>query len=807
MRLAISLSAVLIACMVRATYNLDCEQNQNGQSMSFFKTNGDLLLTGFFDVYDEKCSGPTSTGIHSMEMVATVVQILNSIHYIPGITLGLTLYEVCSYRSSDLQKALISFVVDKDCNNSTTPIAIYTTEDIQAKISPSIGLDIPIITAGPIIDVDIHAEAAVKFLIVNNIDVADVLVAQDLDVAQRFESVAKDNGLCLNRTVLAQNLGNLNDSSVVIVMTNKNIIKSIIESSSSVRVSHFIIIPLDGPLPPKPDFEYGSYVFQAYGSCPFVNSNNDSSNSNVINSNNDSSNSSHSGVPAAASEQLQAVSAQFVQTAADVLRAVDAYLGNANDGDNECGRNSSTAQCGAAAAAAAANRSAAGYYDAETVGRVLDRLLLLDGSDGEYNVTLVHVTEYGGGQTVGGYAQDSNGTRRLWLQRDGGGGQLTYLGKCSETDGGTCPTCRERPTAATAPASPPHGPLLVTWKVDVWIASTLTVSAVGATCAACIASFILMRVCKKDVMEGNPTFTFVLVAGTLLMYASAVPFAVLDSAAGWPRQAVCYAKLFGSSGSCAFVFSAMLARSMMIAACDCDSSFMSHVNGYLQTSLFAFTVGVQLALMVQFAAIHAAVVPSSDLCRVFVDGPLFLGTMSYDALLLALLCVTSPFVFRSKRNYREGACFAIATYLVSAVWLGWGAAYAALPGQWSDMCVMVGLTATATVIVITVFIPRTYMMMFGIVREQITSSLPSLGYGHGGGASVTDVNYRSTQALYDSVHVAAPKCQSSSFKGQSNPNYYSPAGSHIHSIPRSRPLTPVDEYDTPPSIDHRITRF
>lgn len=46
MRLAISLSAVLIACMVRATYNLDCDQNQNGQSMSFFKTNGDLLLTG-----------------------------------------------------------------------------------------------------------------------------------------------------------------------------------------------------------------------------------------------------------------------------------------------------------------------------------------------------------------------------------------------------------------------------------------------------------------------------------------------------------------------------------------------------------------------------------------------------------------------------------------------------------------------------------------------------------------------------------------------------------------------------------------
>lgn len=537
-------------------------------------------------------------------------------------------------------------------------------------------------------------------------------------------------------------------------------------------------------------------MFQAYGSCPFVSSNN--------------SNNNNSGDATVAPEQLQAVSEQFVQTAVDVLRAVDAYTGNANDEgvDDECGRNSSAGQCGPAAG----NQTAApgaGSYDVKTVGRVLDRLLLLDGSDGEYNVTLVHVTEYGGGgQTVGGYAQDSNGTRRLWLQRDDGGGaqQPLYLGKC-EADG-SCPTCRVLFAPTATPAAPSYGLLSVTWKEDVWIASTLTVSAVGAICAACIAAFVLVRVCKKDVMEGNPTFSFVLVAGTLLMYASAVPFAVQDSAAGWPRQAVCYAKLFGASGSCAFVFSAMLARSLMIAACDCDSSFMSHVNGYLQTSLFAFTVGVQLALMLQFVAIHAAVVPSSDLCQMFVNGPLFLGTMSYDALLMVLLCFTSPFVFRSKRNYREGACFAIATYLVFVVWLCWTTAYVALPRQWSDMCVMVGLTATATVVVVTVFIPRTYMMMFGIVREQITSSLPSLGYGHGGGgASITDVNYRSTQALYDSVHVAAPKCQSSSFKGQSNPNYYSPAGSHIQSIPRSRPLTPVDEYDSPPSIDNRITRF
>lgn len=38
--------SVLIACIVHASNSLECEQNQNGQSMSFFKTNGELSLTG-----------------------------------------------------------------------------------------------------------------------------------------------------------------------------------------------------------------------------------------------------------------------------------------------------------------------------------------------------------------------------------------------------------------------------------------------------------------------------------------------------------------------------------------------------------------------------------------------------------------------------------------------------------------------------------------------------------------------------------------------------------------------------------------
>lgn len=531
-------------------------------------------------------------------------------------------------------------------------------------------------------------------------------------------------------------------------------------------------------------------MFQAYGTCPFVNKS--GADGTINTSENGPMTTLATNTDIISSEV--AVSAQFVQTAADLLRILDAYNEKADE-QTECARNAS-AECSTATGNLSAVAVAVGN-GATAVGRVLDKLQLLPDDD-QYNVTLVHVTEYGGsGETIGSYIQDSNGTR--WLQLNGDG---MYLDACVED---SCPTC---PFPTTPVPSPPpvfqYGPMVwVTWKEDVRVASTLTVAVVGAICATCIAAFILVRVCKKDIMEGNPTFSFVLIVGTLFMYASAVPFAVEDTA--YPHV-VCYAKLFGASASCSVVFSAMLARTIMIAACDCDSSFMSHVNGYLQTALCAFTIAVQFALLLQFLAIHA-IVPSSDLCRVFVNSShLFLGSLSYDGLLLMLLCVTSPFVFRSKRNYREGACFAVAAYLVTVVWICWCTAYVLLPRKWCDTCVMVGLTATATVVVITVFIPRTYMMMFGIVREQITSSLPSLGYGHG--TSVTDVNYRSTQALYDSVHVAAPaKCHSSTFKGQSNPNYYSPVGSQINSVPRSRPLTPVNEYDIPPSSDNRITRF
>ena len=101
-------------------------------------------------------------------------------------------------------------------------------------------------------------------------------------------------------------------------------------------------------------------------------------------------------------------------------------------------------------------------------------------------------------------------------------------------------------------------------------------------------------------------------------------------------------------------------------------------------------------------------------------------------------------------------------------------------------------------------------MMTGIVRDHITSALPSLAYTAATSTSVVDVNYRSTQSLYDSVN---PIPTSAGVGGHSNPNFYSdrpntPSTSKMDSQPRlgSSPDNTYERYGSPPS-PLNVTRF
>lgn len=341
-----------------------------------------------------------------------------------------------------------------------------------------------------------------------------------------------------------------------------------------------------------------------------------------------------------------------------------------------------------------------------------------------------------------------------------------------------------------------HFFVMVEIKQEAWVAALLSISSVGILCSIAIAIFIIVRICKRDMLEGNPGFSFLLLFSIMFMYLSILPFSFQVKTIHYYEGVFCGLKIFGTSLSYALVFSTMLARSVMLASCDEDGGFMSHVNGYLQTVMFFFIAAVQIALTVQFWAINWLLL-SEQQCQEMSRGSLFLFLLSYDMLLLLLLLIISPFIMRSKRNYHEGGYFSVSTLLCLTVWLAWCSGYVFLPG-WEEVFICSGLVATATVILVSVFIPRTYLMLTGIVRDHIVSTLPTLA--HTASTSVIDVNYRSTQALYDSVTIP---------RGNGNPNYYS-----------DRPTTPstskmeddgihenaYERYESSPP-PHNITRF
>lgn len=185
-----------------------------------------------------------------------------------------------------------------------------------------------------------------------------------------------------------------------------------------------------------------------------------------------------------------------------------------------------------------------------------------------------------------------------------------------------------------------------------------------------------------------------------------------------------------------FAFALLLARTILLATVSSEVGFMSHVAGTVQGFLTLFIFAVQCALSLQL----------SNSCE---DSPLhhtnnnysLLSLMSYNVVLLILLVFITPLIAKSKRNYREGKHFTIAIIMSACAWSGWLPAYAVLDEAWKDPLLCLGLVSTGSILLGSIFIPRTYMMTVSAARERFTSALPSLATA----TSAMDIYRASTQ--------------------------------------------------------------
>ncbi|KAF4529702.1 hypothetical protein B566_EDAN016651 [Ephemera danica] len=382
----------------------------------------------------------------------------------------------------------------------------------------------------------------------------------------------------------------------------------------------------------------------------------------------------------------------------------------------------------------------------------------------------------------------------------------------------------------------------VHWRHEVWVATVTSIAAVGILCAIAIAIFITVRICKGDVLEGNPAYSFVLLGAVMAAYIAVLPYCVIGP------LLVCVLRELGTALGHAFLLGTMLARAIMLASTD-DQGFMSHVNGYLQAALWFFIIGVQVALSTQQWILRSSTDVSGTenvATSCMSETTTFLLLLSYTMLLLFLLVLVCPLVVRSKRNYREGFCFTVATVLYTITWLLWIISYVLVPAAWQAPVAAAGLVAGASAVLIAVFIPRTYLIVSSVARARLASAIPCTAPGMHSN-SVLDINYRSHQALYDSVNAMgscnappaqlieqglrrSPALNRHTGTGLANPNYYSehplpcsgsaastvvafgrshahmPGGSTSREQLSPSPENTYERYDSPPS-PHKVTRF
>lgn len=147
------------------------------------------------------------------------------------------------------------------------------------------------------------------------------------------------------------------------------------------------------------------------------------------------------------------------------------------------------------------------------------------------------------------------------------------------------------------------------WQVrsELWVAIGLTVSTLGILLCIAILTFIVIRICMEDVLEGNPIGSVVILLALIAQFASFFPFTIEYSGFRHDlhnsNQAIevfnsmCIIKIFVVSVCYCLTFSLLLSRAIMLASIGSEGGFLSHVNGYIQSIICVFSFMVQLGLV------------------------------------------------------------------------------------------------------------------------------------------------------------------------------------------------------------------
>lgn len=274
------------------------------------------------------------------------------------------------------------------------------------------------------------------------------------------------------------------------------------------------------------------------------------------------------------------------------------------------------------------------------------------------------------------------------------------------------------------------------WQVrsELWVAIGLTISTLGILLCMAILTFIIVRICMEDVLEGNPIGSIMMLLALIAQFSSFFPFTIeytgfrhdLHNAneAIEVFNSMCIIKIFVVSVCYCLTFSLLLSRAIMLASIGSEGGFLSHVNGYIQSIICIFSFLVQLGLSTQLLIMmHAH--QRHVTCESVYFGNWFWGIIAYDAVLLIMLVVLTPFIFRSQRNYKEGILIVITSVLCLLCWSIW-IPLSMVDNNYREMMIPLGVQFTAWIILASLMVPRCFLIVRSIARTDFTQALPSL---------------------------------------------------------------------------------
>lgn len=274
------------------------------------------------------------------------------------------------------------------------------------------------------------------------------------------------------------------------------------------------------------------------------------------------------------------------------------------------------------------------------------------------------------------------------------------------------------------------------WQIrsELWVAIGLTVSTLGILLCMAILTFVIVRICMEDVLEGNPIGSVVMLIALIAQFASFFPFTI--EYAGFRQDlhntnqaievfnSMCIIKIFVVSVCYCLTFSLLLSRAIMLASIGSEGGFLSHVNGYIQSIICIFSFLVQLGLSTQLLIMmHAN--QRHVTCENVYYGNWFWGIIGYDAMLLVMLVVLTPFIFKSQRNYQEGILIVITSVLCLVCWSIW-IPLSMIDNNFREMMIPLGVQATGWIILGSLMVPRCFLIVRSIARSDFTQALPSL---------------------------------------------------------------------------------